>query len=112
VIETHEQVFNDAKPSVQSASSARFLKEERRRFDISLRPNQDPVANPSYERAHCMIEKEMHLADEEKRLGVPIVRRQRPAMAEHDGLTRAPVFIIDVNISSVFFSNRDDSEYR
>src|SRR5436190_2870412 len=44
------------------------------------------------------------LAEEEKHLRVPVIRRQRPTMAEHDRLTRAPVFIIDVDVLSVFFS--------
>src|SRR5438105_8801191 len=35
-------------------------------------------------------------AEEKKHLRVPIIRRQRPAMAEHDGLTFSPVLIIDV----------------
>src|SRR5205823_3908219 len=43
-------------------------------------------------------------AEEEKHLRVPVIRRQRPAMTEHDRLTRAPVFIIDVDVLSVFFS--------
>src|SRR6059058_2438679 len=42
-------------------------------------------------------------ADEKKHLRVPIVRRERPAVAEDDGLSFAPVFIIDVDVSSVFF---------
>src|SRR5436309_3704754 len=42
-------------------------------------------------------------AEEKKHLRVPIVRRERPAVAEHDGLSFAPVFIIDVDIRSVFF---------
>ena len=33
------------------------------------------------------------LAAEEHHLRIPVVRRQRPAMAEHDGLTRAPVLV-------------------
>src|SRR5437899_8476086 len=46
-------------------------------------------------------------ADEKKHLRVPIIGRQRPAVAEHDGLTFAPVLVIDVDVSSVFFSDRD-----
>src|SRR5438128_1001301 len=42
--------------------------------------------------------------EEEQHLRVPIIGRQRPAVAEHDGLTFAPVLIIDVDVSSVFFS--------
>src|SRR5207248_3677078 len=45
--------------------------------------------------------------EEEQHLRVPIIGRQRPAMAEHDGLTFAPVLIIDVDVGSVFFSDRD-----
>src|SRR5262245_12427680 len=35
------------------------------------------------------------MSDEEKHLGVPIVRRQRPAVTEHDGLARAPILVED-----------------
>src|SRR5437764_14706769 len=42
-------------------------------------------------------------AEEKKHLRVPIIRRERPAVAEDDGLSFAPVFIIDVDVSSVFF---------
>src|SRR5438093_2286150 len=45
--------------------------------------------------------------DEKKHLRVPVVSRQRPTMAEDDGLSFAPVFIINVDVSSVFFSNCD-----
>src|SRR3989475_2456617 len=45
------------------------------------------------------------LFEEEQHLRVPIIGRQRPAVAEHDGLTFAPVLIIDVDVSSVFFSD-------
>src|SRR5437899_6358863 len=44
-------------------------------------------------------------ADEKKHLRVPIIGRQRPAVAEHNRLPAAPVFIIDVDVSSVFFSD-------
>src|SRR5437588_9803205 len=44
-------------------------------------------------------------ADEKKHLRVPIIGRQRPAVAEHDGLTFAPILIVDVDVSSVFFSD-------
>src|SRR4029077_8169920 len=44
-------------------------------------------------------------AEEEKHLRVPIVRRKRPTMAENDRLSAAPVFIIDVDVCSVFFSD-------
>src|SRR5437762_2798212 len=45
------------------------------------------------------------LFEEEEHLRVPIVRGKRPAMAEHYGLTLAPVFVVDVDVSSVFFSD-------
>ena len=44
-------------------------------------------------------------AEEKKHLRVPIIRRERPAVTEHNRLSFAPVFIIDVDVSSVFFSN-------
>src|SRR5208282_527788 len=34
--------------------------------------------------------------EEEQHLGVPIVGRQRPTMAEDDGLTFAPVLVVDL----------------
>src|SRR5262249_6100588 len=46
-------------------------------------------------------------AEEKKHLRVPIVRRQRPAVTEHDRLTGSPIFIIDVDVLSVFFSAGD-----
>ena len=36
------------------------------------------------------------LAEEEEHLRVPVVRRERPAMAEDDGLSCAPVLIEDL----------------
>src|SRR5437773_3407744 len=45
------------------------------------------------------------LFEEEEHLCVPIVRGKRPAMAEHYGLTVAPVFVVDVDVSSVLFPN-------
>ena len=47
------------------------------------------------------------LAEKEQHLRVPIVRRQRPAMAEHDRLPASPILIIDLDVGSVFFSNSD-----
>src|SRR5205814_10559400 len=44
-------------------------------------------------------------ADEKKHLRVPIIGRQRPAVAEHDGLTFAPILIVDVDVGSLFFSD-------
>jgi len=37
------------------------------------------------------------LAEEEQHLRVPIISRQRPAVAKHDGLTFAPVLVEDLN---------------
>src|SRR6266850_8356571 len=45
------------------------------------------------------------LFEEEQHLCVPVIGRQRPTMAEDDGLSFAPVFIIDVDVSPVFFSD-------
>src|SRR5258708_10313417 len=39
--------------------------------------------------AIAVVEKEQHLR-------VPIIGRQRPAVAKHDGLTFAPVLIVDL----------------
>src|SRR6266852_5837579 len=36
--------------------------------------------------------------EEEQHLGVPVVGRQRPAVAEHDGLALAPVLVKDLNV--------------
>src|SRR5438874_10306616 len=44
-------------------------------------------------------------AEEKKHLRVPIIRRERPAVTEHNRLPGAPVFIIDVDVRSVFFSD-------
>src|SRR5438874_6592721 len=46
-------------------------------------------------------------ADEKKHLRVPIIRRQWPAVTEHNRLPAAPVLIIDVDVTPVFFSDRD-----
>src|SRR4029078_1651045 len=43
--------------------------------------------------------------EEEEHLWVPVVRRQRPAVTEHNGLSAAPVLVIDVDVSSFFFSD-------
>src|SRR5438445_2533769 len=42
--------------------------------------------------------------EEEQHLRVPIIGRQRPAVAEHDGLTFAPVLVEDLN--AVFGGDR------
>src|SRR5213078_786912 len=44
-------------------------------------------------------------AEEEKHLRVPVIRREWPAVTEHNRLPAAPVFVIDVDVSSVFFSD-------
>src|SRR5580692_3030966 len=41
---------------------------------------------------------------EKQHLSVPIVRREGPAVTEHDGLSLAPVFV--VNLCTVFCRNR------
>src|SRR3989449_3785887 len=38
--------------------------------------------------------------EEEQHLRVPIIGRQRPPMAEHDGLTLSPVLVEDLNAVS------------
>ena len=40
---------------------------------------------------------------EEQHLSVPVVRREWPAVAEHDGLARSPVFVVDLR--PIFRSN-------
>jgi hypothetical protein len=37
------------------------------------------------------------LLQEEHQLGVPVVRRERPAVAEHDRLAAAPVLVVDLD---------------
>ena len=37
------------------------------------------------------------VVEEEHHLGVPVVRRERPAVAEHDGLTLAPILVEDLD---------------
>src|SRR6266436_2174065 len=41
--------------------------------------------------------------EEEQHLRVPIIGRQRPAMAKHNGLTFAPVLVVDLR--SIFRRN-------
>src|SRR5271168_1359823 len=41
---------------------------------------------------------------EKQHLSVPVVRGERPAMAEYDGLSRAPVFV--VNLCTIFRRDR------
>src|SRR5262245_15851777 len=43
-------------------------------------------------------------AEEKKHLRVPIICTKRPAVAEHDGLSASPVFVIDLDVFSVLFS--------
>ena len=47
------------------------------------------------------------LVEEEQQLRIPIIGRQRPAVAKHNGLTFAPVFV--VNLRAVFGRNRAHS---
>src|SRR5206468_12963881 len=42
--------------------------------------------------------------EEEQHLRVPVIGRQRPTMAKDNRLSFAPVLVIDVDVSSVFFS--------
>src|SRR6266566_2533952 len=44
------------------------------------------------------------LIEEEEQLCVPVIRRKRPAVTEHDGLTLAPVLVI--NLHSIFRCDR------
>jgi len=46
-------------------------------------------------------------AEKEKHLRIPIVRRKRPTMTKHNRLAAAPVFVKDVDVCSVFLSDRD-----
>jgi hypothetical protein len=48
-----------------------------------------PVAAP------VMGDDAIAVQQEEHHLGVPVIGRQRPAMAEHDGLTASPVLVED-----------------
>src|SRR6266550_5797105 len=45
--------------------------------------------------------------EEEQHLRVPVIGRKRPTMTEDDGLSFAPIFIVDVDVSSVFFTHSD-----
>src|SRR3954452_590952 len=47
------------------------------------------------------------LSEEEQHLRVPIIGRERPAMTEHNRLSGSPIFIIDLDVLSVFFSSSD-----
>ena len=49
------------------------------------------------------------MIEEKQHLGVPVIGRKRPAMAEHDGLTVAPVFI--ENLNAVFGGDRAHREH-
>src|ERR1700693_2635446 len=52
--------------------------------------------------AIAVLEEELHLR-------VPIIGRQRPAVAEHDGLTFTPVLVEDLN--AVFGGDRTHGRY-
>jgi hypothetical protein len=54
--------------------------------------------------AAVMRDHAIALLEEEHHLPVPVIARQRPAMAEHDGLTFAPVLV--ENLDAVFGRNR------
>ena len=43
--------------------------------------------------APVMSDDPVALAKEEQHLGVPIISRERPAMAEHDGLSLTPILV-------------------
>src|SRR5262245_5393168 len=45
------------------------------------------------------------LGKEEHHLRVPIVRAKRPAVAEHHGLSAAPVFVVDMDVLTILFPN-------
>src|SRR6266849_1772731 len=54
--------------------------------------------------AAVMGDDSIAVIQEEQHLPVPVIGRQRPTMAEYDGLTRAPVLVIDCG--AVFGRNR------
>src|SRR4029077_20200710 len=43
--------------------------------------------------------------EEEQHLRVPVIGRQRPAVAEDDGLSAAPVVVVEIDVTGVFFSD-------
>src|SRR5438876_765341 len=45
--------------------------------------------------------------EEEQHLRVPIIGRQRPAVAEHDRLTFAPVLVVEVDVARVSLTDCD-----
>src|SRR5690349_18581459 len=49
------------------------------------------------------------MSEEEQHLRVPVVGRQRPTMAEHNGLTFAPIFVEDFD--SIFRFDCGHREY-
>jgi hypothetical protein len=54
--------------------------------------------------APVMSDHSIPVSKEKCHLGIPVVRRQRPTVAENDRLTRSPIFVEDVN--AVFCSDR------
>src|SRR5579863_5051182 len=48
--------------------------------------------------AAVMRDDAIAVIEEEQHLRIPIIRRQRPAMAEHDRLTLAPILVKDVDL--------------
>jgi hypothetical protein len=57
--------------------------------------------------APIMGDNAISVLKEKQHLRIPVIGRQRPTVAEDDRLTFAPVLIIDVDVSSVFFSDGD-----
>src|SRR2546423_1757759 len=60
------------------------------------RPVEAIERSPWYD-AIAVIEEEQHLR-------VPVIGRQRPTMTKDNRLSFAPVLVIDVDVSSIFFS--------
>src|SRR5882672_4292048 len=50
--------------------------------------------------AAVMGDDSIAVIQEEQHLRVPVIGRQRPAMAEHDGLPGAPVLVVDLSAVS------------
>ena len=60
--------------------------------------------------AAVMRDDAIALIEEEQHLRVPVIGRQRPAMAEHDGLTVSPVLVEDLH--AIFGRNVHDAPPR
>src|SRR3954466_16036091 len=50
--------------------------------------------------AIAVLEKEQHLR-------IPVVGRERPTVAEDDGLSAAPVLVVNFDVRSIFSADRD-----